>query len=250
MHQTSKVKNPTGELLDVLIEGNPDSSQTVIMAHGFGTSKHEVHFDAIAKALSVKYRVVRFDFSGFGKSQGKSEDFDVQKSSKDLDTIIIWVKRQFPGKYFLISQSMATAFTSFLSPSDINKTVFTAPINSTTEIAVKALQDRIKSHPQGIFREDGVSFYPRSTGEVQKVSHLLWQTLRSHNHLLATQKLAQKTDLLIIHPLQDEIVGHQHFQEYQSLPKVKYLELPGDHSFSKSKHQKELIKHIKNHFSY
>ena len=92
-----KVKNPSGELLDVLVEGNPDSTQAVIMAHGFGTDKHEHGlFDSLVDILSPNHLTIRFDFSGYGNSEGNQVDVNYHKQAKDLGSIIAWTNSKIP----------------------------------------------------------------------------------------------------------------------------------------------------------
>ena len=79
-----KIKNENGENIDLLVEGNPNSNITLVFAHGFGTNKDENSnlFIDLAKPFLEKYRVIRFDFSGYGQSEGRQEDASITKSAE------------------------------------------------------------------------------------------------------------------------------------------------------------------------
>jgi pimeloyl-ACP methyl ester carboxylesterase len=113
-----QIKNNGDEELDTLVEGNENSHTTIIFVHGFGTQKDESYgyFIDVAKALHSNYRTVRFDFSGYGKSQGKQVDVNYKKHAEDLKIILDWTKEKFGGKIYIIAQSMGCFVTAFLSP--------------------------------------------------------------------------------------------------------------------------------------
>ena len=90
MEKNIQIKNNYGENLDTLVEGREVSDTTVIFVHGFGVDKDESfnYFTDTAAVLRDIFRVVRFDFSGYGKSEGKQEDVNYQKQSEDLNSVI------------------------------------------------------------------------------------------------------------------------------------------------------------------
>jgi alpha/beta superfamily hydrolase len=245
------LSNQQSEKLDVLIEDVQNPQATVVMAHGVGTDKHETdgQFDDIAKALlENNFRVVRFDFAGFGQSEGKSEDFDLKKGGTDLQAVIDWVRNNFAGDIYLVAQSMATAITCFHQPKHIIKTVFTAHVNPYD--LVSGIKHRIKSRPGGLVDEAGISIYPRSSGQVQKFGPTFWLTLRSLDFMTNLKQFAATTDLLIIRPKQDEIVllNDQQLNLFRNQTAFKYVEIDGDHSFRGKAVRETLIDHILQHF--
>lgn len=251
MNISCKVRNPSNEQLDVLIEGNDASTITVIMAHGLGVDKHETSgmFDDIAKALGDSYRVVRFDFSGFGKSEGKTEDFDYHKHARDLDSIIHYVKKTYGGTLYLIAQSMGTFVTSLLNPQGIQKTIFTGIPNSDTKYITDRLIARFTSKPGAHIDLMGISLIPRSSGAIQKFGPQFWKTLAEFSPVPAVTAFAKNTDLLILHPLQDDVVGPEFQKEYDTIQDVKIEWINGDHSFKNSQDRHYLIERIKTFFS-
>lgn len=248
-----KILNQQNESLDVLIE-EPSGviKATVIMAHGIGTNKHETDgmFDDCAKALvAADFRVVRFDFSGFGSSEGKSEDFDLKKGGEDLQSVIDWVRLTYKGQLHLVSQSMATAITCFHQPQGIIKTVFTAHVNPYD--LVSGIKNRIMQRPGGKVDEQGISIYLRSSGEIQKFGPSFWLTLRGLDFMLGLKRLAEKTKLLVIRPQQDEIIilDNTQLDIFRNQKEFAYVEIPGDHSFRGQQSRAQLCQAILSHLN-
>ncbi|MFZ2026049.1 MAG: alpha/beta fold hydrolase [Microgenomates group bacterium] len=251
MNISCKVLNPSNEQLDVLIEGNDTSAITIIMAHGLGVDKHETGgmFDDIAKALGDSYRIVRFDFSGFGKSEGKTEEFDYHKHAADLDSIIRYVNKIYGGTLYLIAQSMGTFVTSLLNPKGIKKTIFTGIPNSDTKYITDRLIKRFTSKPGAYIDLNGISLVPRSSGAIQKFGPQFWKTLAEFSPVPAVAAFAKQTSLLIIHPKQDDVVGPEFQKEYEAIQDVTIEWMDGDHSFKKPQDRLVLIERIKTFFS-
>ena len=65
----TEIRNKFGERIDALVEGKEDADATIVFVHGSGTDKNEGEnlFVDISKTLGKKFRIVRFDFSGFFK---------------------------------------------------------------------------------------------------------------------------------------------------------------------------------------
>ena len=238
------------EKLDVLVEGNEKSSITVVMVHGLGTDKHETagQFDDISSALIDTYRIVRFDFSGFGKSEGKTEDFDYYKHADDLKAILEFVKTSYGGTIYIIAQSMGTFVTSLLSPLGIERTIFMGIPNSNSSYIVERLSKRITTRPGGIVNFEGISIFPRTSGGAQKIGSQFWKTLIEFNPIESVSQFAKKTQLLIIHPKQDDVVGLEFQKEYDSIPNITIEWIDGDHSFKKQEDRQILTEKIKKFF--
>lgn len=251
MCQNIKILNPSNEKLDVLVEGNEKSDITVVMVHGLGTDKHETAgmFDDIAQVLTSTYKVVRFDFSGFGKSEGKTEEFDYHKHAGDLKTILEYVKQTYKGATYIIAQSMGTFVTALLNPREIKKTIFTGIPNSNTEYIIDRLKKRIMSRPGGRVDLQGISLIPRSSGAIQKFGPQFWKKLQEFNPVASVSEFAKNTNLLVVHPKQDDVVGPEFQEEYDTIPNIKIEWINGDHSFKKPEDRVVLIERIKTFFT-
>jgi pimeloyl-ACP methyl ester carboxylesterase len=244
--QNIKIINKYNEKLDTLVEGDVNSDITIVFAHGFGTDKHEnfEFFDDLAAALKNDYRIVRFDFSGYGKSEGKDEDVTYEKHAADLNSVLEYVKDHFPGKIYILAHSMGTYDTALLSPDGVEKTVFTGIPNDSYTYSYDRLKKRLTTRPGAVFDENGVSLYPRSTGTVQKLGTNFWKSLKSIDPVKLFHEYSLKTKLILFKPLQDEIVGNDGFEGFKKIPTLQYVELNGTHNFKKPEDREVLIKKI------
>ncbi|MBP9670215.1 alpha/beta fold hydrolase [Candidatus Woesebacteria bacterium] len=240
------IKNHLGEKLDTWVE-YPDgvAKATVVMVHGFGTSKHETagYFDDITASLvKDSFRVVRFDFSGYGKSEGKQEDSCYSKQIGDLQTIIQYVKSNYQERLYILAQSMGCFVTSMTTPSGIAKTIMTGLPNSNTEIIIDRVMQRFGSRPGARLNLDGISELPRSTGKIQKIGQRFWQDIKELDPSKEISNFSKKTDLIIVHWESDEIIGRDYLSAYDAIPTLKSLWLPGDHSVTKAEDRQNFIK--------
>lgn len=242
----TKVLNPYGESLDVLIEGNSQSQTTIIFVHGFATDKHETagYFDDLTAAFTKKYRIVRFDFSGCGKSEGRTEEKNYELWAQDLQSVVEYVKSQFSGKVFIFAQSMGTFITALANPSGITKTVFTGLPNTNTSYIKEKMLKRFGTREGAVVNLEGITVFPRSSGKSTKLGPSFWKVLEKFNPVQSVTNYSKHTQLLIIHPKQDEIVRLKYLDGYKTIPKITIKWLDGDHSFTKSEDRKRLIQEV------
>lgn len=244
--------NSQHEKIDTLVEGLNTSDITVVMVHGIGTDKHETagQFDDISKGLADQYRVVRFDFSGFGKSEGRMEDFDYYKHADDLKSVLKYVKKTYGGQVYIVAQSMGTFITALLNPKGIEKTVFMGIPNSQTSFIIERITKRWGSKPGAHIDMDGISLVPRSSGVMQRFGAKFWATLKEFKPVEAVTQYSKNTKLLIIHPIQDEFVGQDFLEEYKTIPDVTIEHMNGDHSFKKSEDRIALTLRIRSFLNF
>jgi pimeloyl-ACP methyl ester carboxylesterase len=241
-----EIKNNAGEKLDTWVEA-PEGvvKGNVIMVHGFGTNKGETagYFDDISRALvNDNFRVIRFDFSGYGKSEGRQEDVCYSKQVDDLKAILEYVKKNFEEDIFLFSQSMGAWVTSLYSPTGIKKTIFTGIPNSNIKDQFERFTNRFRKRPGAVLDFNGISLLPRSTGEVQKIGPQFWQGIRDLNPVKEVEEFSKKTDLMIFHWLNDDIIGIDNLQEYDAIKTVKSRWMSGDHSLTNLVDRQDFIK--------
>jgi pimeloyl-ACP methyl ester carboxylesterase len=236
-----KLKNQYGENLDLIVEGNQSSDTTVIFIHGLGMDKNEEGlFVDISKHLE-RYRIIRFDLSGYGNSEGKQEDANFNKHAKDLETIISYANSEFKGKIYLVAHSMGTFVVMILSPNGITKTCFLCIPSSDTSRSIEATKRRILSRPSGVVNENGISTYPRTNGQIQKLGPTFWKALRDFNPIEAIKPYSLKTDLMAFGALQDEVIDKETTTAYKQMQGLKYVELNGDHNFTNPEDRINLV---------
>jgi pimeloyl-ACP methyl ester carboxylesterase len=240
-----EVRNAKGELLSIAVEG--EGNATIVFVHGMLTDKNEgsTHLLVdIAKVLQEKYRIIRFDLSGCGESEGAQEDGSIEKWAGDLQAVLNAAK-QFGNRIFILTHSAGMQVVTLLSPSGIEKSAFMSPPGFDSAKQIERLQKRILSR-NGVIDENGTSIYPRFSGDVQKIGKTFWASLRSFNTVQALILYSKKTNLLAIRPLEDKIIKPELFpQEVKAI----YLELPGDHNFSSKEDREKLIETLNEFFS-
>jgi pimeloyl-ACP methyl ester carboxylesterase len=238
------------EMLDLVVEGNLIAATTILFVHGFGSDKNETdnYFADVAKELGKQHRIVRFDFAGYGKSEGRQEDVTLLTEVDDLKAVLDFAREKFPRKIFIFAHSMGTFVTSLLCPDGIERTVFTGMPNPDLSAHRMNLQRAIQSRPGGVLNVEGISIYPRTSGETQKIGRGYWEVLTSlKSPVKDIERFALKTDLSIIHSMQDEIIGSDELGSYWRLH-TNYRELPGDHNFTRPEDRRLLIETVKRIF--
>lgn len=246
----NKIKNLFGENLDVLIEGNLNSDRILIFVHGFGTDKNEgfATFLDLAYYLKGDFITIRFDLSGYGKSEGEDYEFQFQKAAGDVDSVIRYAKRNHPNKeIFIVAHSLGTFVVSILSPHKIKKTVFTSIPNSNTDFIIKELKKRIISKG-GRINENNLTFYPRTSGVVQVIGKDFWRTLKTFSPIEYIEEFGNKTKLRIFKPKNDDVLENKYFDEYKEIKNIEYIEIEGNHNFTKKEDRNKLFNSIKEFF--
>ncbi|MBI5127250.1 alpha/beta hydrolase [Candidatus Roizmanbacteria bacterium] len=243
-----KIKNFFGENLDVWIEGEEKSNTSIIFIHGLSANKHYDYFDTAVKELGSTHRIIRFDFSGCGESEGKLEEKDIKKWSDDLRIIVDFVKEKYKGNIYFVAQSMGCFVAVLANTRGIEKTILTGIPNSNTGFIVDFIGRRLSNRPGGKLDYEGISIFPRSSGMVQKIGPSFWKVLKEFSPVEKLRDFSKKTKLLIVHAKKDEIVGDQFLKEYSVIPGIEIIWLDGDHSFSDLENRKNLILKIKAFF--
>jgi hypothetical protein len=240
------IKNKSGEKLDTWVE-TPEGvvKANVIMVHGFGTNKGETagYFDDISKALvSDNFRVIRFDFSGYGKSEGRQEDVCYSKQVDDLRSVWQLVTASYHEPVHIFAQSMGCWVTSITSIDGIGKTLMTGIPNADPQLTIDRIAERFGKRAGAKLDFNGISELPRSTGEIQKIGPKFWQEIKNLDPVVSVANYSEKTDLLIIHWLEDEIIGSETLELYDAIPTVKSKWLHGNHSVSNPDDRKNFTK--------
>jgi hypothetical protein len=250
MHQAVKIPNPSGELLDILVEGNPKTKVNVIFIHGFGTDKHETGglFDDISQVLTTTFRTIRFDLSGYGESEGRQVDANYRKHAQDLNAVLSWARVTFSGSFNILAQSMGCFVTALLSPRCIDKTIMQAIPNGDVKVMKQKMVDYFSKRGLAV-NEQGITDIRRSSGEVQQIGPSFWKELNKFDPEKAFKQYAKKTTMLIIHPENDEIIGKDALDLHQNLPNSKYIVISGNHSFTEPNDRLYLIQVIKDFLS-
>ncbi len=184
------VENPSGEKLSVLVEGKKDAPVTIVLAHGFCSDKYGSYFDYFVKTFSDMYRIVCFDLSGCGESEGRHEDGNYEKWAQDLQSILAWTKKTFGGETYIVGHSMGSYVTALLSLEDVGKTVFTGLPHADVLELIDHLQKKILLRTGIQVDEIGVTPYLNSRGRSVKLGSSFWKVLREFQPVVAMQSYA------------------------------------------------------------
>ncbi len=224
------------------------SDQVVVFVHGYGTDKDEgfASFLDLANYLQDEFLLLRFDLSGYGKSEGEDYEFSFHKATADVDSVIRYVRREYPRKEInIVAHSMGTFVTMLLSPCEVRKVVFTSIVNSNVEFVSKWLEKRILSKG-GKVDKHGISRYPRTKGGVQRIGRDFWRTLENFDPVWYLEELRRKTDLIVFKPKNDDVLPNKYFEVYKRILGDRYVEVVGDHNFKDPQDRLALFKGIKN----
>ena len=120
MIKNVKFKNPQGEKLFVEIHSPQAPVSTIVFVHGFtgcrkGRSLEDNYMQTFAtKLCKMGFRVVLFDMSGHGESEGKDKNVTLDKSVADLSTVLSRLKVGLTRVNFMCFSYGATVLTKYL----------------------------------------------------------------------------------------------------------------------------------------
>lgn len=122
MHQCKTISNNDNEKLFVEIYSPEIIKKTIVFCHGItgcrkGRTPNDSYFQELASTLmSVGYKVILFDYSGHGDSEGNDFDVCLSKSISELETVL---KEELPSDKkdidFLVFSYGAAVLSGFLS---------------------------------------------------------------------------------------------------------------------------------------
>jgi len=131
MTKLIEFKNHKKETLRALLD-KANSKKGVIFIHGFERTTVERKFKNIVDKLKGKVNLFRFDFSGCGLSDGRFEDFTIEKLTRELNKALkIFRRRSHIKEIVLISHSLGCVVglnhLASYRTKDIGKVIFMAP---------------------------------------------------------------------------------------------------------------------------
>jgi len=127
MIEEKTILNEYGEKIFVEVYVPTVIKSTIIFCHGItgcrtGRTMEDNYFQRLAKKLMhLNYKVVLFDFSGHGKSEGYDYDVSLFKSTKELEKVFNEEVYDITKVDFLVFSYGATVLCDFLSHHELIK---------------------------------------------------------------------------------------------------------------------------------
>ena len=122
-----------------------DKSAALILFHGFGGDsgyeENDLYSMIVHKAVERGVCVVRFDFSGNGKSEGRFEDMDIFREMIDAVAILNYVRSlPYVTDIYLLGHSMGGVIAGMLAgmyPDVVKKLILLAPAATLKDDALR-----------------------------------------------------------------------------------------------------------------
>src|SRR3989338_2463345 len=102
------IVNEDGEKLVGVMHPNPRSKTLAIFCTGFLLDKDAIFLPDLANTLSNYISVFRFDFSGYGESQGNLEKNSLWKEVRDLKKIMQVIGKEYDSIGLIGHSKVAT----------------------------------------------------------------------------------------------------------------------------------------------
>lgn len=204
----------------------------VIFSHGFGVRKDDRGlFIDIAKVLPGADSIM-FDYNEVDE---KSNTLTVRPFSKQVEILkekIDEQKKNNPDATIdLICHSQGSRIAAMACPAGIRKIILISPPSDT---GMERTLARYKDNPEAIIDLNGTSKLPRSDGSISFVPAEYWQERENEVQPVDSYNaLASTTELIIIKPTEDTVLGNTSFDGLNK--KVAIIELKGDHDFSQTR---------------
>lgn len=120
-------------------EKDPDLARTlVIMMHDIPGNKNGENdrFRDIALTLNKGgYHTLRFDFAGFGESDGEDESFRLTLGYENIQDIIFWAKGKKYNRFIWIAEGVAAGMALTNMTDDVGAMVLISPVFDMKEHA-------------------------------------------------------------------------------------------------------------------
>lgn len=213
----------------------------VIFSHGFGVRKDDRGlFTDVALVLSG-IQTVMFDYNEVDEENNTLTVRPFSKQALMLDEVIKEQKQINPDAVIdLICHSQGCRVAAIVQPVGIRKVILLAPPIDT---GVERTLARYKDNPKTKIDIKGITELPRTDGSTTIVPAEYWQERESE--ILPIElynQLSKLTEVIIIKPLQDTVLGDASFDGLSD--KITVVELDGDHDFTHTR--KELCGVVKN----
>jgi len=245
MQKKTYFKNKEGlKLCGVLSDPTNDKSKPiVVVCHGDFSSKDSKAYVEIEKALNEKnISTFRFDFSGFGESEGNVENLTVSQGVRDIESAIEFLKASGYSKIGLLGASFGGVASIMVA-------------SKSSDLFVLVLKSPVIDYPQNELRfrgevrmenwqKLGYIEHTSRDGRVSRRNYSFVEDFKNNNTFEVGEKIKAPTIILVGD--QDPHVTIKEAQKFSSLLENYKLEIfsGADHHFSKPQDFQKMIQNV------
>lgn len=220
---------------------NAGKCHVVIVCHGFtGNMDSPLLTDLANDLVESGIGVVRFDFNGHGKSEGKFENMTVLNEIEDLKKVIAWTKGQkFTEDISLAGHSQGGVVTSMVAGELGYPAIRSLAIMSAAAVL---RDDALRGNTQGAIYD------PWNVPELIPIHGRTLNMGRAYVLSAQTLPIYETAEnytgpVFILHGTHDKIVPYTYSERYKSVYKNAELKLmPGqDHSYTTETEEAALL---------
>ena len=245
--------NDFGNKIFYTLNINYFSKKLVIVCHGSRSSQKHKLIKFLSDKLRWKYNVVRFDFNGRGKSEGKLEDSTYSKDIEDLKRMLNKFKGTFEI-YCVIGHSKAASeliifFSKYFEEfSFVKNLVLIAPRINLLE---SEEYNEFLKHQESFEKQKYFIFHDDEKNIDNKITLNYIEDLKKYSDLSEEFKKEISIRTLVIHGKSDEVIKFDSINKLQEVSPYDFEFIEnGTHSFKDKKTKKELFKRMKNWLYY
>lgn len=225
------------------MKNNP--KKVVIFSHGFGLRKdNRGLFTMLSKKLEKKgIKTILFDYNKYDSKLKKLYVAPFSAQAKKLQEVIDkTVKKYSKSEIIIIGQSQGSFIPTLCDVDDVKKVIGISPfLYGKMEGVIR----RYTKSPENVLNFSGESIRKRSDGSTTVIPASYWKERFNSKVEDLYNQLAEKTNLVLISPLQDEIMD---ITDLRKVKQASIVNLDGDHDFS-DPYREKLIQIILRHLN-
>lgn len=214
--------------------------KVVIFSHGFGLRKdNRGLFTLLGKELEdLGFETVYFDYNRYDPKTKELYTIPFSAQAKKLQSVIDQVSERCPNsKIYIIGQSQGSFIPALCNIKRIDKIIGMSPFFHTD---MKDIMRRYTKSKENVLNFTGVSTRKRSDGSITIIPASYWKERFETKVEDLYNQLAEKTELVLISPLQDEIMD---ITDLRKIKGASIINLDGGHDFNPP-HRYKLIQII------
>ncbi|KAF3509008.1 hypothetical protein F2Q69_00000471 [Brassica cretica] len=237
-HRRVVIENSHGEKLVGVLQGT-GSTETVVICHGFQSSKDRIPMRTIANVFeSAKITTFRFDFAGNGESQGSFQYGNYRREAEDLRSVLQHLRGENRVISAIIGHSKGGNVVLLYAAK--YKDVETVVNISGRFFLERGIEGRLGKDYMKRIKEDGFIDVRNRKGkfEYRVTEESLMDRLTTNTHE-ACLSIHENCRVLTVHGSDDRIVSVTEASEFAKYIKNHKLCLieGADHEFTSHQHQ-------------